>query len=61
MSPLTRVVTLAAAIAVAAWAGVETTGRAAPQPTRSASATGRANALSAAAPRFLHIPSRVAP
>uniref|UniRef100_UPI001E36503C hypothetical protein n=1 Tax=Catenulispora pinisilvae TaxID=2705253 RepID=UPI001E36503C len=62
MSPLTRVVTLAAAVAVAAWAGLETTGRAAPQPARTAtSATGRAIAASAAAPRYLHIPSRVAP
>lgn len=54
MSPLTRVVALAATVACAAWAGLETTHHPAHHPApRPASA--------AAAPRFLHTPSRVAP
>ena len=54
MSPLTRVAALVATVALAAWAGVETTGRSAPVPSARP-------APAAAVPLYLHVPSRIAP
>lgn len=56
MRPLSRVAALAATVALAAWAGVETTHRTASQPAQT-----RAVTATAGAPLHLHVPSRLAP
>ncbi|MEZ0110072.1 hypothetical protein ABH920_004086 [Catenulispora sp. EB89] len=56
MRPLTRVAALGATVAVAAWAGVESTRHAVSQPAQT-----RAVTATAEAPLHLHVPSRLAP